>query len=81
MLNGHEKMIEDFTNNLLEVKDEYIKMKQELSVSIRLDILKIELLDILQNSNDYEELQENIRIYLDELMKGKVFNSESKGTN
>lgn len=65
-------MKEDISSLLIkqleQVKEEYIKMKNELEVSIRKDQIKVELKDILQNNTDYDSLKENLTKYINNLL-------------
>lgn len=59
----------DYIKKLELVKAEFIQMKRTLAVSIRKDYVKIELKDILAKSNNYEELQENLNKYIEEILE------------
>ena len=59
----------DYIKKLELVKAEFIQMKRTLAVSIRKDYVKIELKDILAKSNNYEELQENLNNYIEEILE------------
>lgn len=65
-------MEKDLSTKLIEqleiVRDEYIKMKNELEVSIRKDNLKVELKDILKNNTDYESLYKALNNYINKII-------------
>lgn len=58
----------DLIERLNLVKQEFIRLKQEQAVSIRKDVAKVELLDIVSKSKNYEELKENITNYANSLL-------------
>ena len=53
------------------VREAFIKQKDTLAVSIRKDLVKADLKDILYNSNSYEELRNKLNEYIDNLIPGK----------
>lgn len=53
------------------VRQAFIKQKDTLAVSIRKDLVKADLKDILYNSNSYEELRNKLNEYIDSLIPGK----------
>lgn len=53
------------------VRQAFIKQKDTLAVSIRKDLVKADLKDILYNSNSYEELRNKLNEYIDNLIPGK----------
>ena len=62
-------------DKLLLVKQNYniktctLKIKeQELKVSVRRDVVSVQLKQILENSSDYESLKNNIQTYIDKLL-------------
>ena len=59
-------------NKLVEqlnlVKEKFIKDIKELEVSIRKDVVAVQLKDIIKNNNDYESLKFNIEKYIDTLL-------------
>lgn len=50
----------DIVNKLVIVRDDYKATKDELNNSIRKDIIKAELKDALQNTDNYINLKANI---------------------
>ena len=50
------KEAQEMVNKLTVVRDEFIKNKQELAVSVRKDVVCANLKDCLNNCNTYEEL-------------------------
>ena len=60
-----QKMVEQLTM----IRDDYIKTKQELSFTIRKDEVAVELKDILNNSNSFEDLKQNIQNYINKLLQ------------
>lgn len=82
MSNEMEKQAQELVNKLTIIKQEFIKNKEELLVSIRRDEVAVQLKDILNNSNTLQELQQNIQNYINTLYfynKGVITNkSENK---
>ena len=64
-----KKLERELLDNMLLIKEDYIRTKDEIMVSIRRDVVNAELKDILHNSKDYEELYKNISIYAQNLLK------------
>ena len=62
-----EKVIEQLT----AVKEEFVKNKEELAISIRRDIVKVELKAILQDNTDYNSLKGALENYIDNLLNIK----------
>lgn len=64
--------ITDQENKLVEqlnlVKEKFLKNMEELEVSIRKDVVAVQLKDILKNNNNYEDLKLNIEKYIDTLL-------------
>lgn len=58
------KIVEQLT----VVKDEFIKNKDELAVSIRKDIVSTELKDILEHNKDYNSLYDAIKEYASKVL-------------
>lgn len=58
-LNISDKMT-DFVNKLSLVRDDYIATKNELHNSIRKDIVKVELKDAINSTQDYTTLKNAI---------------------
>lgn len=62
------KEAQEMVNKLTVVRNEFIKNRQELAVSIRKDIVCANLKDFLNNCNTYEELTEQLQKFIDNLM-------------
>lgn len=62
------KEAQEMVNKLTVVRDEFIKNKQELAVSVRKDVVCTNLKDFLNNCNTYEELTEQLQKFIDNLM-------------
>ena len=60
-----EKVIEQLT----AVKEEFIKNKEELALSIRRDIVKVELKALLNENTDYSSLKNALENYIDTMLK------------
>ena len=58
-----QKLIE----NLLIVKEDYQKTKEQLALSIRKDVLLVELKDIIIQNKDYESLKNSLEYYIKNL--------------
>ena len=80
-----EEQLNDYTNKLLLVKEEFIKLQKEKLVSIRKDVVASELKDILIQSNDYESLKTNLSRYIESLLTitkdGENNNEENENNN
>lgn len=61
--------LEDMVDKLNVVKQEFFKDKEELKVSIRKDVVAVELKSILQNTDNYLSLKKCIQDYIDQLYK------------
>lgn len=62
-----EKVIEQLT----AVKEDYIKNKEELALSIRRDVVRVELKVLLQDNTDYISLKRALENYIDNLLNIK----------
>lgn len=62
-----EKVIEQLT----AVKEDYIKNKEELALSIRRDVVRVELKALLQDNTDYISLKRALENYIDNLLNIK----------
>lgn len=62
-----EKVIEQLT----AVKEDYIKNKEELALSIRRDVVRVELKALLQDNTDYISLKKALENYIDNLLNIK----------
>lgn len=77
MNNEIEKQTQELVNMLQLVKTEFIKNKEELAVSVRIDVVSTQLKDILYNSSNYEELRSKLEDYIQNLFNyNKTNNSE-----
>lgn len=68
MENNNPITTDNIIEKLLLVKDEYIKTKDELALSIRKDVVKVELKDILISNATYPELKSAIENYIEKLI-------------
>lgn len=59
--------LEGMVDGLSAVKTEFFRMKDELSVSIRKDVVATELKVIIQDSDNYESLKQNLNNYIAKL--------------
>lgn len=59
--------LEGMVDGLTVVKEEFFRMKEELKVSIRKDVVATELKSILQDSSDYGILKDKITDYITKL--------------
>jgi len=56
-------------DQLTLVKNEFIKNKEELAVSVRKDVVVAELRHILASNNDFKSLSDGLNAYIDSLIK------------
>ena len=63
-----KKQAEKVLEQLIAVKEEFLKNKDELEVSIRKDIVKAEIKAILSEATDYESLRDMIEAYINSLI-------------
>lgn len=56
-------------DQLTLVKNEFIKNKEELAVSVRKDVVVAELRHILASSEDFTTLSDGLNSYIDNLIK------------
>ena len=63
-----KKQAEKVLEQLIAVKEEFLKNKDELEVSIRKDIVKAEIKAILSVATDYESLRDMIDAYINSLI-------------
>ena len=61
--------LEGMVDGLTVVKEEFFRMKDELKVSVRKDVVATELKSILQDSSDYGILKDKITDYITKLYK------------
>lgn len=59
--------LEGMVDGLTSVKEEFFRMKDELKVSVRKDVVATELKSILQDSSDYYILKDKITDYITKL--------------
>ena len=59
--------LEGMVDGLSAVKTEFFRMKDELSVSVRKDVVATELKVIIQDSDNYESLKQNLNNYIAKL--------------
>ena len=62
------QLLTEYIDKLNTVKEEFIRLKKEQLVSVRKDYVKTELKDILLNTTSYEELQQSLQKYIDNLL-------------
>ena len=73
------KEAQEIVNKLTLVRDEFIKNKEELSVSIRKDIVCANLKDLLKNNTDYNSLKNGIEKYIQQLLDIKRVENKDEG--
>lgn len=73
------KEAQEIVNKLTLVRDEFIKNKEELSVSIRKDIVCANLKDLLKNNTDYNSLKNGIEKYIQQLLDIKGVENKDEG--
>ena len=59
-----QKIIEQLTL----IKEEFIKAKDELAVSVRKDIIVAELRSLLEIHTDYDSLSNALKVYIENLI-------------
>lgn len=62
---------QEMVNKLTIIRDEFIKNKEELSVSVRKDIICANLKDLLKNNRDYDSLKLGLENFITELLNFK----------
>lgn len=62
---------QEMVNKLTIIRDEFIKNKEELSVSVRKDIICANLKDLLKNNRDYDSLKLGLENFIAELLNFK----------
>lgn len=55
-------------DQLMLVKDEFIKSKDELAVSIRKDVVVAELRSLLEVHKDYNSLSNALKLYIENMI-------------
>lgn len=66
--NNLKEQIQKVVDQLTIVKNEFIKNKEELAVSIRKDVVVAELRGLLDIHKDYNSLCNAIRVYIENLL-------------
>jgi len=66
--NNLKQQAEKVLEQLIAVKEEFIKDKHELEQSIRKDVVKAELKAILSETKDYESLTKMLDSYINGLV-------------
>lgn len=69
MLNNFDELTNKFVNDLTLVKEQFIKDKQELAVSIRKDVVAVQLKELLDSNTDYYNLKSALEMYIQNLYK------------
>ena len=72
------KQVEQILERLNLVKEEFIKDKNLLNISIRKDLVAIQLKDIIKNTNTREELVNQLNAYIQDLYKNLVIHNEGE---
>ena len=62
-----KKQEEDLVNKLLLIRDDYKQTKEQLALSIRKDVLLVELKDLLDNESTYYGLKKALKDYIKKL--------------
>lgn len=65
----NQKLLNEFLDKMGMVKEEFIRLKKYEKVSVRKDIVKSELQDILNKSQSYKDLTNNLQTYINNLLK------------
>lgn len=74
-----DEQVNKLLMNLKLVKDEFIRCKQELAVSIRKDVIRVQLKDCLENNKNYDDLKFAIENIIESL--GIIVEQEEEGEN
>ena len=64
-----EEQAQKLIERLTVVKDEFIRNKDELLVSVRKDVVASELKDIISKNTDYQSLAQALEIYISNMYK------------
>lgn len=64
-----EEQAQKLIERLTVVKDEFIRNKDELLVSVRKDVVASELKDIISKNTDYQSLTQALEIYISNMYK------------
>lgn len=65
----NQKLLNEFLDKMGMVKEEFIRLKKYEKVSVRKDVVKSELQDILSKSQSYKDLTNNLQTYINNLLK------------
>ena len=65
----NQKLLNEFLDKMGMVKEEFIRLKKYEKVSVRKDVVKSELQDILNKSQSYKDLTNNLQTYINNLLK------------
>lgn len=74
--NNYKQIEDNIIHTLKDIKQSYIKMKEQLDVSIRKDVVAVELKDILINNVDNYSLRSALETYIQNL-----YNINKEDTN
>lgn len=69
MKNNLDETSQKLIEQLSEVRDEFIKNKKDLAVSIRKDLVAVELRELLSSNLTYDELKIALETYIAGLLK------------
>lgn len=72
-MNNITEQEKEIVNKLNLVKEEFIKNKQELKLSVRKDVIITELKDLLVNNSDFYSLKNGIEELISQL---EIWNKE-----
>ena len=75
-----EELENQLVNSLKNFRQAYINMSNELKVSIRRDVVAVELKDILTNNPDNYSLRTSLESYIQNLYKLSDKEDETNGT-
>ena len=64
-----EEQAQKLIERLTVVKDEFIRNKDELLVSVRKDVVASELKDIMSKNTDYQSLTQALEVYISNMYK------------
>lgn len=62
-----KKLESDIVDKLISIRDDYKKTKEELFISLRKDVLLVELKDMLMENHDFYSLKNAIEDYIQKL--------------
>lgn len=64
-----EEQAQKLIERLTVVKNEFIRNKDELLVSVRKDVVASELKDIMSKNTDYQSLTQALEVYISNMYK------------